>query len=266
MGIFERFLKAFFSMWFMAVLLIVFALSCAAATFIENDFGTESAWAVVYAAKWFEIIQLFLAFNLVYNILHFKLHKKEKLPALIFHVSFLFILLGSALTRYGGYEGTLHIRENESNNIVKSQESFVQVQAFANGALYGAEHKQFISKIGSNDFDFSFKAGDSIARLAFKEYIQNAVNTIQDDKDGEPMIALVLSYGDNKADVILREGEAVESDEAIFTFNKKLEDASKPLVRFILQDGEFSLISSEDLSWFQMSDAALGKYQKGEKE
>jgi cytochrome c-type biogenesis protein CcsB len=37
-------------------------------------------------------------------------------------------------------------------------------------------------------------------------------------------------------------------------------------VRFILQDGEFSLISSEDLSWFQMSDAALGKYQKGEKE
>ncbi|MDR1008605.1 MAG: cytochrome c biogenesis protein CcsA [Campylobacteraceae bacterium] len=266
MKIIESCLKAFFSMWFMAVLLIVFALSCAVATFIENDFGTETAWAIVYTAKWFEIIQLFLAFNLVYNILHFKLHKKEKLPVLIFHVSFLFILLGSALTRYGGYEGTLHIRENESNNIVKSLESFVQAQAFANGVLYGAEYKRFISKIGFNDFDFSFKVGDNIARVAFKEYIQNAVNTIQDDKDGVPMITIVISQGENRADIVLREEEVVESDEVIFTFNKKIENASKPLVRFIMQDGEFSLISSEDLSWFKMSDATLGKYKKSEKE
>ncbi|MDR0665863.1 MAG: cytochrome c biogenesis protein CcsA [Campylobacteraceae bacterium] len=266
MKIVESFLKAFFSMWFMAVLLIIFALSCAAATFIENDFGTETAWAVVYAAKWFEIVQLFLAFNLVYNILHFKLYKKEKLPAFIFHASFLFILLGSALTRYGGYEGTLHVRENESANIVKSSESFIQAQAFTNGVLYGAEHKQFISKIGSNNFDFSFKVANSSARIAFKEYIQNAVESIQDDKNGEPMIAVVISQGENRADIVLREGEIVESDEVIFTFNKKIENASKPLVRFIMQEGEFSLISSEDLSWLKMSDATLGKYKKGEKE
>ncbi|MDR0762005.1 MAG: cytochrome c biogenesis protein CcsA [Campylobacteraceae bacterium] len=266
MKIVESFLKAFFSMWFMAALLVVFALSCAAATFIENDFGTETAWAVVYAAKWFEIIQLFLAFNLVYNILHFKLHKKEKLPAFIFHVSFLFILLGSALTRYGGSEGTLHIKENKSNNIVKSSESFIQAQAFADGVLYGVEHKQLISKIGSNNFDFSFKVGSNSARVTFKEYIQNAVETIQDDKDGVPMIAIVVSRGENKADVVLREGEIAESDEAIFTFNKKIENASKPLVRFIMQEGEFSLISSENLNWFKMSDTTLGEYKKAEKE
>ncbi|MDR2081787.1 MAG: cytochrome c biogenesis protein CcsA [Campylobacteraceae bacterium] len=266
MKIVEKILKAFFSMWFMAVLLIAFALSCAAATFIENDFGTESAWAVVYATKWFEIIQLFLAFNLVHNILHFKLYEKAKLSAFIFHASFLFILLGSALTRYGGYEGTLHVRENESNNIVKSSESFIQAQAFANGVLYGAEHKQYISKIGSNDFDFSFKVGNSSARVAFKEYVPNAVNSIQEDKDGVPMIAIAVSNKDEAEEVILHEGDAVESKNTIFTFNKKIENASKPLVRFIMQEGEFSLITSEDLSWFKMSDAALGKYKKGEKE
>jgi cytochrome c-type biogenesis protein CcsB len=266
MKIVEKILKAFFSMWFMAVLLIVFALSCATATFIENDFGTESAWAVVYATKWFEIIQLFLAFNLIYNILHFKLYKKEKLPAFIFHISFLFILLGSALTRYGGHEGTLHIREKESNNILKSSESFIQAQAFTNGVLYGAEHKQFISKIGSNDFDFSFKVGNSSARVAFKEYVPNAVNSIQEDKNGVPMIAITVSHGEETEKIILHEGDIVESKDTIFTFNKKMENASKPLVRFIMQEGEFSLITSEDLNWLKMSDTTLGKYKKGEKE
>ncbi|MDR2791090.1 MAG: cytochrome c biogenesis protein CcsA [Campylobacteraceae bacterium] len=266
MKIVEKILQAFFSMQFMAVLLIAFALSCAVATFIENDFGTESAWAVVYAAKWFEIIQLFLAFNLVYNILRFKLYKKEKLPALIFHASFLFILLGSALTRYGGYEGTLHVRENESGSIVKSSESFIQAQAFADGVLYGAQHKQFISKIGSNDFDFSFNVGDSNARVEFKKYVPNAVNSIEEDKDGVPMIAIAVSQGEEAERIILHEGDIVESKDIIFTFNKKIENAAKPLVRLIMQDGEFSLISSEDLSWFKMSDTTLGKYGKGEKE
>ncbi|MDR2100281.1 MAG: cytochrome c biogenesis protein CcsA [Campylobacteraceae bacterium] len=267
MKIVEKISKAFFSMWFMAVLLIVFALACAAATFIENDFGTESAWALVYGAKWFEIVQLFLAFNLAYNILHFKLCTKEKFGAFIFHASFLVILLGSALTRYGGYEGTLHIRENESGSIVKSSESFVQVQAFKDDKIYGMEHKQFISKIGSNDFNFSFSVGKEAARVTFKEYIPNAVNTIQDDEDGEPLIAIVLSKGENRAEVILREGEAAQSDEAIFAFNKKIENVSKPLVRFIIEEeGGFSLLSSEELGWFKMSDGTAGRYKKGEKE
>ncbi|MDR1615148.1 MAG: cytochrome c biogenesis protein CcsA [Campylobacteraceae bacterium] len=267
MKIVESILKAFFSMWFMAFLLIIFALSCAAATFIENDFGTETAWAVVYAAKWFELVQLFLAFNLVYNILHFKLHKKEKLPAFIFHVSFLFILLGSALTRYGGYEGTLHIREGESGNIVKSSEPYIQIQAYKDGILYGAEYKKFISKLGSNDFDFSFNIGNSSAEIAFKEYVPNAVNVVQDDKNGVPTIAIVLSSEQEEAeDIILREGDIIESENVIFTFNKKLDNLSKPLVRFILQENEFSLISNEDLNWFKMSDSSLGIYKKGEKE
>ncbi|MDR1976372.1 MAG: cytochrome c biogenesis protein ResB, partial [Campylobacteraceae bacterium] len=266
MKIVENILKASVSMWFMAVLLIIFALSCAVATFIENDFGTETAWALIYAAKWFELIQLFLAFNLIYNIVNFSLHKRDKLPALIFHASFLFILLGSALTRYGGYEGTLHIRENESGSLVKSSESYIQAQAYKNGTIYNAEHKQFISKIGSNDFSFSFKIADKNAAVAFKEYIPNAVNSIQDDRDGEPMIAIVVSRKDGTADVILREGDIVEGEDAIFTFNKKIDNASKPLVRFILQEGEFSLISSEDLDWFKMADSSLGVYKKGEKE
>jgi cytochrome c biogenesis protein ResB len=90
---------------FMTILLLLFAVFCGVATFIENDFGTETAWAAIYNAKWFEIIQILLGANLVYNIVKYKLYKKDKLPSLVFHAGMLFILLGAGLTRYFGYEG-----------------------------------------------------------------------------------------------------------------------------------------------------------------
>ena len=37
------------------LLLISFALAIAVATFIENDYGTETALALVFKTKWFEI-------------------------------------------------------------------------------------------------------------------------------------------------------------------------------------------------------------------
>ncbi|MDQ7056588.1 MAG: hypothetical protein Q9M89_09125 [Persephonella sp.] len=82
-----------------------FAVSIGFATFIENDFGSETAWALVYGARWFEILWILLAINLVGNIIKYKMWQPKKLPAFIFHVSFLIIFLGAALTRYTGYEG-----------------------------------------------------------------------------------------------------------------------------------------------------------------
>ena len=44
----NRFIKFFVSMKFVAVLLLLFAISIGYATFIENDFGTDSAKALIY--------------------------------------------------------------------------------------------------------------------------------------------------------------------------------------------------------------------------
>ena len=41
---------------------ITFAVSIGVATFIENDFGTQTAKAVVYNARWFEGL---LSYNFV---------------------------------------------------------------------------------------------------------------------------------------------------------------------------------------------------------
>ena len=53
-----------FSSWFMGVLFVVFALSMAIATFIENDFGAAVELKCVYGSTWFELILLLLVVNI----------------------------------------------------------------------------------------------------------------------------------------------------------------------------------------------------------
>ena len=53
------------------LLLFAFAFAIGGATFIENDYGTQSARALIYNAKWFEILLLFITLNLAYNIFRF---------------------------------------------------------------------------------------------------------------------------------------------------------------------------------------------------
>ena len=40
----------------MGILFVVFAASMAAATFIENDYGSSAAYNFVYDTRWFELI------------------------------------------------------------------------------------------------------------------------------------------------------------------------------------------------------------------
>ena len=88
----------------MAVLFIVFAAAMGIATFIENDYGTQTAKALIYNAWWFEAIMVFFVINFFGNIFRYRLVSKEKWPVLVFHLAFLFILIGAGITRYVGYE------------------------------------------------------------------------------------------------------------------------------------------------------------------
>jgi len=120
--------KVFFSTRTMGLLLIVFAFAMAWATFIENDFGTPAAKELVYNSWWFELVMLLLVANFLGNIVRYKLYRKTKWPLLVFHVAFLFLFLGGAITRYLSFEGTMHIREGQLENKVISEATFFKVQ------------------------------------------------------------------------------------------------------------------------------------------
>ena len=112
----------------MAVLLLVYAFAMAYATFLENDYGTPTAKALIYEAKWFELIMLLLIINFVGNIGRYRLWKREKWPVLVFHLSFIFIFVGGAITRYISFEGQMSIREGETSNEIVTDKQFFKIQ------------------------------------------------------------------------------------------------------------------------------------------
>jgi len=101
-----------------AIVLLLGISSMAVATFIENDFGARMARYIVYNSYWFEILILIFVINLIGNIFKYKLYKKEKLSIFIFHLAIVIMVMGAGFTRYFGYEGTMHIREGHSSNII----------------------------------------------------------------------------------------------------------------------------------------------------
>ncbi len=181
----------------MLTLTILFGVASAMGTFIENDYGTETAWSVIYTAKWFELIQLLLAINLVGNLFRHKLFKKEKLPIVLFHVGFLIILVGAAITRYMGYEGMMHIREGKETNIITSRSSYVQIKAQLDDKIYHQEIKKYMSKISSNDFQLKLDIDGNTAILACSKYLAG-------EKSKASLLACNLSYDEKTQKTVLQ--------------------------------------------------------------
>ena len=68
----KRFYNLLISMQVMAALLLIYAISMAVATFIENDYGAQVAKNIVYNSWWFELIQFLLVVNMIGNIFKYK--------------------------------------------------------------------------------------------------------------------------------------------------------------------------------------------------
>lgn len=109
----------------LTLLFLLLAVGAAIATFIENDFGTASARALVYDHLWYEALLGVLALNLLAVIHRTKLYRFK--ARFLFHIAFVVILLGAGLTRYLGNEGIMHIREGESASSFLTTKPYLQV-------------------------------------------------------------------------------------------------------------------------------------------
>jgi cytochrome c-type biogenesis protein CcsB len=187
----KKFLNFFFSMQMMGVLIILFAFSIGTATFIENDFGTPAARALVYDAWWFELMLLLLAINLVVNIFRYHLYRREKWSIFLFHAAFIIIFIGAAVTRYIGYEGNMHIREGQSSNQITSSSSYIDVKAQANGKVSELNQKLSISTVKSTHFNDDLNIDSKNVEFTLRSFIPNAQAAIVQDMNGVPIIELV---------------------------------------------------------------------------
>lgn len=108
----------------MVLLLLILAIGAAIGTFIENDFGSARAKVLVYHALWYQLTLLLLSLNLIIVIDKTKMYRVK--ARTLFHVSFLLILFGAALTHYFGLDGMMHIREGEKSNVIMIGEEKVE--------------------------------------------------------------------------------------------------------------------------------------------
>ena len=246
--------KVFLSMQSAFILFLIFAASCGIATFIENDYGTETAWGMVYGTLWFGAIQVLLGINLAYNIARYKLYKKDKLPIFTFHLGFLFILIGSIVTRYIGYEGIMHIREGEIQDMMISSEPYIQVDAQKGNKIYHIEKKKYLSKIGKNDFDLKLNIDGKVAEIKYIDFIANATTSIVDDPNGKPMISF-MSTDPYFSNFVLKDKSVQSVGGVRFALNGSLKGGSlwgTPKVDITTKDGKFYIKSNKTLSVLDM--------------
>lgn len=180
----------------MGFLLLVFAASIGTATFIENDFGTEAAKAVVYNTTWFNILMLLLGINLVVNIFIYKLYKPKKFTIFLFHFAFLVILLGSAITRFVSFEGMMHIREGSASSSMSSDETFIDITINdGNDTMYNSESSR-ITVLTPKAYSSSVNFKDNKYKFKSVKYIPNAQEVITEvAENGNPYIVVVTSFG-----------------------------------------------------------------------
>ncbi len=255
-------LLRFFSSPILAVLfLFTFAVSMAVATFIENDFGTATAWKLIYDAWWFELVMLGLGICFVMNIYKYKLWRLEKWALLMFHLAFIVILIGASITRYASYGGVMRIREGASSNIIVSDNNYLHVH-LSDGTTTKTIKKQLnFSPLSDNDFSITTEFNKTPITISYNEFVADAVPEIKDDaEEGKAMIQMVVSAGNGRETVFLEKGEV----EAIGAHKHKVGfEVDEPnVINIIENDGVFSILSPRNLSTFVMATEIAGTIKK----
>jgi len=213
-------------MQLMSILILLFAFSIGYATFIENDFGRTSAKALIYNSWWFEMILALLTYNLVNNVIKYKLFRLEKIASLTFHLSFILILIGAGITRYISYEGMMHIREGESTNQFISDDTFLQIHI--NDKVHQLNHteKLFLSGITNSDFSLKLDFKDNDIKVEGVEFLPNVKDSLFTNVSGGTTMLHIVVPGDNgmQSEYLNDKEQRVIKGE-VFTFNNPLEGA-----------------------------------------
>ncbi|HLN54410.1 MAG TPA: c-type cytochrome biogenesis protein CcsB [Bacteroidales bacterium] len=204
-----KYLKFFISPVFMGVLFILFAVAMAAATFIENDYGSAAAYGMVYDTRWFELILLLLAINLVGQLIVFRLFKPSRISGALFHLSFIIMLAGAAITRYTGWEGSIHIRENEEQNVCYTTEKYLGFVVSDNTGNNLAEGSREYSGNNEKRYEEEISAGNSLFNLKLVKMIPNAATDVVESPGGEPVASMFVMTGEGMSgeSLLLKKGE-----------------------------------------------------------
>jgi cytochrome c-type biogenesis protein CcsB len=185
-----KYFKFLFSPVLMGVLFVLFAAAMATATFFENDFGSAAAYSMVYGTKWFELILLLLSVNLIGQVITQKLLRKEKLTIGLFHLAFVLMIIGAGITRYFGWEGSIHIREGEEQQECFSNEKYIgyTVRDKNGTVLSSRSDKYSMTSVSADNYTKTFKINDREYELILSKILPNVSEIVTDSLEGKPLV------------------------------------------------------------------------------
>lgn len=202
---------------------VLFAAAIGIATFIENDFGTSAAQKVIFKAWWFELLLLLFGITILVNIFKFRMVQQKKWAVLLFHASILVIILGAGVTRYFGFEGVMHIRENAASNSFLSAETYLKFEVQADEETYQFAEPVLFASLGSNHFTESYSIGGHLIEVAVKDFLPNPEKTVTPSSmEGKPVLKIVVAGMNGREEYYLEEGADLRTRTMFFNFKENI--------------------------------------------
>ncbi|SFU56550.1 cytochrome c-type biogenesis protein CcsB [Pustulibacterium marinum] len=254
--------KVLFSTRLMAVLFVVFAISMATGTFVENSYNIETARIYIYNTLWFEAIMVFFAINFMGNIVRYRLHKKEKWSVLLLHLSFLFIIIGAGITRYLGDEGVLPLREGETADFYLSERTYLSV--FVDGKINGEDRRKplqddfLFSEYANNDFTWKYDFNGQPFTVEYVDFVHGAKEGFVTSENGEEYLKIVEAGDGTRHEHFLKNGTDANIHNIIFSLNKP----SKGAINIRTTAEGYTIESPFDGTFMRMADQMKGELIK----
>jgi len=248
------------SMPFMAVLMIVFIVVLALATFVESAYNTQTAWALVYGTHWFELLLLLIGINVAGVMIKQKFFKPKKIVVFLFHVSFILILAGAAITRFISYEGNMHIRENTASNTMLSSNAYIDVVLESEGDRVAKGKEVRLTDLTPRDFRMSTRIGGEKVKIRSIEYMSNAIEQYVAAPGGAPYMQVML-VSDRQSTAGIPSGRTQEVMGVRIALNNADTTA---MLNFISEGEQVVLYAALPVTVMQMGGESGQEYQPGE--
>lgn len=254
----KTFFNTIFSMWIILLLMLVYLSVMAVATFVESHYnvllgsniGVRIVFNSIYGSVWFGFLMLYIVVGLIYQIIKRKLYRKNKLTIFIFHIAIIVIFIGGTLTRYMGEEGIMSIRNGTSKDEFRSHDTFVVVDALANGGKNSGikfDKKLSPSSLNSDKFDIKFKMDGKNVEIKYLKYLQYFKRVLVKDKSSGAKVQLMITQNDSIKETIIEDGDVAIGAYSTFSLNKKYNEKDKNSINIYLKNNNFYFKSSKKL-------------------
>ena len=253
----NKYFNYFFSIKSALLLLFLYAVSIAVATFIENDYGTIAARAIIFNSWWMELIHIFLCVIFIYNIFQYRLYHVNKIPVLFLHLSFIFIIIGAGITRYISEEGVMRIREGSLNNQFISSNQFLEFKIHNGSQQYSGQKELLLSSLTNNNFSIPVKFHNQNITIDYIDFIHDPINEIiiDDGAGGKELLELIIpsSSGGMQSEYVFKyENKEIQGLDVGFNIKETVD------LNIYQEDSLFYFLSKHDVEFMKMSNQSKG--------